>query len=213
MDDTSYAVRVTALDETWRACGALGDELTAEQWALPTRCTGWDVRALFAHHSVFPMLLHSPPPVPDELADRRPASAAEILAAFNAPGGVATTMAEAVADRAVADARAHTTTELVDRFVVQGPSTIDALRATAGDRIVPWPGARATVTLSEALRIALMEATVHLLDAQRALDREPDVPDAAQREVAQLLAEVAPPIELIEAATGRSDRSPLPVIR
>ncbi|MGH4007470.1 MAG: hypothetical protein ACRDTH_04765 [Pseudonocardiaceae bacterium] len=58
-----------------------------------------------------------------------------------------------------------------------------------------------------------MEATVHLLDIQRALDHPPVVPPPALQATVQLLAELAPAIELIEAATGRSTHSPLPVLR
>jgi hypothetical protein len=66
--------------------------------------------------------------------------------------------------------------------------------------------------LVEALRIVLLEATVHLLDVQRALDLPPDVPPEALRETSLLLAEIAPAVEFVEAATGRSARSPLPVL-
>ena len=46
-----------------------------------------------------------------------------------------------------------------------------------------------------------------------ALDITPAVPEVALRETALLLAAMAPPVELIEAATGRSASSPLPVLR
>jgi hypothetical protein len=65
----------------------------------------------------------------------------------------------------------------------------------------------------EALRIVLTEATVHLLDVQRALGRPPTVPSPALKDTVQLLAEVAPAVEFIEAAAGRSSHSPLPVLR
>jgi len=54
---------------------------------------------------------------------------------------------------------------------------------------------------------------VHLLDIQRALDHPPVVPKPALQDTVQLLAELAPAVELIEAATGRSTHSPLPVLR
>jgi hypothetical protein len=59
----------------------------------------------------------------------------------------------------------------------------------------------------------LLESVVHLLDVLRALGRGPTVDQGALREVAALLAEVAPPVEFIEAATGRSPTNPLPVLR
>ncbi|MCU1683205.1 MAG: hypothetical protein JWQ81_3944 [Amycolatopsis sp.] len=71
----------------------------------------------------------------------------------------------------------------------------------------------AVVFAVEALRIVLLEATVHLLDVQRALGRAPIVPEAALDETARLLVEVAPAVEFIEAATGRSSSSPLPILR
>lgn len=79
--------------------------------------------------------------------------------------------------------------------------------------VVAWPATDAVVRLGEGLRIVLMEATVHLLDVVRALDIEPDVPEPALRETAHLLAELAPGVELIESATGRSADHPLPVLR
>ncbi|MGH3975580.1 MAG: hypothetical protein ACRDS9_19950 [Pseudonocardiaceae bacterium] len=65
----------------------------------------------------------------------------------------------------------------------------------------------------QALRIVVLEATVHLLDVRRAVGHPPVVPPPALKDTAQLLAEVAPAVELIEAATGRSTHSPLPVLR
>jgi hypothetical protein len=67
--------------------------------------------------------------------------------------------------------------------------------------------------LSEGLRIVLLEATVHLLDIQRALGQPPELPGTALAHTASLLAEVAPGVELIEVATGRSATSPFPVLR
>ena len=75
------------------------------------------------------------------------------------------------------------------------------------------PGQRRKQASVETLRIVLMEATVHLLDLQRALELAPDVPAAALGSTVRLLAEVTPAVELIEAATGRSATSPLPVLR
>ena len=107
----------------------------------------------------------------------------------------------------------HDRGELVDRFRVLAPRVVDRLRTAQADLVVPWPAAEAGITLVETLRIVLMEATVHLLDLQRTLELAPDVPAAALGSTVRLLAEVTPAVELIEAATGRSATSPLPVLR
>jgi len=100
---------------------------------------------------------------------------------------------------------------LVDRFGVAGPAAVEALRAADPAAPVPW--ATFAVTLNEVLGIAVMEASVHLLDLQRALGQPPEVPADALAVTVRLLAEVAPAVEFIEAATGRTKTMPLPVIR
>lgn len=54
----------------------------------------------------------------------------------------------------------------------------------------------------------LLEATVHLLDVQRALGCPPAVPPQALNDTAQLLAELAPAVEFIEAANWPLDAFP-----
>ncbi|MGH3883749.1 MAG: maleylpyruvate isomerase N-terminal domain-containing protein [Pseudonocardiaceae bacterium] len=209
MDDV-YMDRVDTLERIWQIWAQLGDSLTEEQWSAGTRCPGWDVAALYAHYSAFPLLLSARLPLPDGPVGE-PATAVEILRRFNAPDGAAHTMAETVADWAVLEAAAHTRRELVDRFRVHGPRGLQRLRQAEATALMPWPVSGAVVTLVEALRIVLMEATVHLLDLQRALNHPPVVPTPALQGTVHLLAELAPAVELIEAATGRSTHSPLPV--
>jgi len=210
MDDI-YLARLDALQETWQIWAQLGADLTEEQWSRPTRCSGWDVAAVYAHHSGSPHLLSALSPMPAGGGDA--VTAAEILRRYNAPNGVAHTMAQMVADWAISAAGQHTHSELAEQFAVHGPRTLHQLRRTEATTLVPWPASGAVVTLSEALRIVMMEATVHLLDVQRALDHRPSVPAAALRDTTQLLAELAPAVEFIEAATGRSTQSPLPLLR
>jgi uncharacterized protein (TIGR03083 family) len=207
-----YAGRLEALEQTWQVWAELGRKMTEPQWSSPTRCPGWDVAALYAHHSGFPVALSAPPPPPARPTGE-PITAVEVLRRFNAPGGAASTLAQAVADQAVTQAAQHDRGELVDRFRVLAPRVVDRLRTAQADLVVPWPAAEAGITLVETLRIVLMEATVHLLDLQRALELAPDVPAAPLGSTVRLLAEVAPAVELIEAATGRSATSPLPVLR
>ena len=80
------------------------------------------------------------------------------------------------------------------------------------DGLLLWPASGVT-TWADAVRIVLLESTVHLLDVFDALGRAPDVPAAALRETAHLLADLADPVAFVEAATGRSSSSLLPVLR
>ncbi len=114
---------------------------------------------------------------------------------------------------AVADASGAEREELVARFAVQGGRALDGLRVADPTTLVSWPASGGVVTLAEGLRIVLMESTVHLLDVHRALDLDLEtIPLAALAETAGLLAEIAPAVEFIEAATGRAAESPLPVL-
>lgn len=122
-------------------------------------------------------------------------------------------MAETVGDLAVADAAAHTRKELVDRFSVHEPRALQRLRHAEATLVVPWPGSDGVIMLGEALRLVVLEATVHLLDVQRALGHPPAAPPLALTDTARLLAELAPAVELNEAATGRTIHSLLPVLR
>jgi uncharacterized protein (TIGR03083 family) len=210
MEDV-YSGRLDALEQTWRVWAELGDGLSEDQWSTATRCPGWDVAALYAHHSAFPRNMSALLPLLDAVGE--PVTAGELVRRFNAPDGVAHTMAETVAVQVVSDAAQLTRKELVDRFSVHGPRALQRLRQAEATLVVPWPGSGAVITLGEALRIVILEATVHLLDVQRALGHPPVVPPPVLKDTALLLAELAPAVEFIEAATGRSTHSPLPVLR
>jgi hypothetical protein len=67
-------------------------------------------------------------------------------------------------------------------------------------------------TLVEGLRIVVMESVVHLLDIQHAL-RLPRAPGSGRGDTVRFLAKIAPAVEFIEAATGRTDHTPLPILR
>jgi len=199
---------IDALEAVWRRWAEVGAGLTEAEWSTPSRCAGWDVAALFAHVGVFP---HAVPDAP-EADGREPVSAVDILRGFNAPSGVAHSMATQVEDRAVALAAQVGRPGLVAFFAQAGPRGIAALRERPADGLLLWPASGVT-TWGEATRIVLLESTVHLLDVLDALGRAPDVPAAALRGTAHLLAELADPVAFVEAATGRSASSPLPVLR
>jgi uncharacterized protein (TIGR03083 family) len=209
--DPLHPYRLDALEQTWQVWGQLGRSLSEAQWSAASRCPGWDVACLYAHHSQFLLAMSAPPPPAPEIPGQ-PQSAVQVLRAFNAPAGAARTAAPAVADQAAREAAKHQPAELTKRFTALGPVVIRRLRTARPDLVVPWPPAPSGVMLSEGLRIILLEATVHLLDVQRALGQPPELPGTALAHTASLLAEMAPGVELIEAAAGRSATSPFPVL-
>jgi len=96
------AVRQTSADarERWaRRCA----ELTPQQWSTATRCTPWDVRGLVSHRcpdlSLFDMLNAATTDGRAAVAD-----AADMPRRFNAPGGIAHTSADSIAERTTAAA-------------------------------------------------------------------------------------------------------------
>jgi uncharacterized protein (TIGR03083 family) len=204
-----YEMRLGALARTWRVWTRTGAALSDAQWRQPTRCGRWDVRALYAHHSVFPAALAALPQAAAPAAD--PVAASDVLRAFNAPDGVAVVHADVIARHALSQAAGDPAEVFVERFRAGGPAAVEVLRAADPAAPVRWT--TFAVTLNEVLRIAVMEASVHLLDLQRALGQLPEVPADALALTVRLLAEVAPAVEFIEAATGRTETMPLPVIR
>ncbi|MDF0528702.1 maleylpyruvate isomerase N-terminal domain-containing protein [Tsukamurella sp. 8F] len=212
VSDALFERRVVALADVWTLWTEVGRSL-GRLWHAPTRCTGWDVAAVYAHVAGFPALLARGLPSTDGQATP-PTTAAGILRGFNSFNGPAEQMAASVADAAVGRAGAvGDPGELVQPFADDGPRAIATLRAADAETLVPWPAAGTSIRLVEAVRIILMESVVHLLDVLDAVGMSPAVADDALQETAALLAEVADPIAFIEAATGRADHSPLPVIR
>ena len=193
MIDALYRNRVDALEAVWRRWAETGATLSERQWSHATRCTGWDVAALYTHVGMFPPAIAAAQPMP-EGAPADPVTAVNILRGFNDPGGVAHTMAEQVQQTAVSTAAGLERTALVALYTHDGPRAIDALRNRAPASLVPWPGADAVTTWVEAVRIVLMESVVHLLDVLDGLSRAPEVPEGALRETVHLLAEVAEPV-------------------
>ena len=96
------AVRETSAD-AWERWARRRAELTPQQWSTATRCTPWDVRGLVAHRCpdrwLFDMLNAATTDGPAAVAD-----AAEMPRGFNAPGGIAHTSADSIAERATAAA-------------------------------------------------------------------------------------------------------------
>jgi hypothetical protein len=167
------------------------------------------VRSLWAHSANWPFGFSV---LVGRVTDAAPthATAAELLAEFNAPDGIANTTRDRVAANGREDAAKYTTEQMVGQFAVTGPQAI-AVARELGPVVIDYFG-RAVLRLEEAVSIGIVEATVHLLDLQRALGREPDVPAAGLAHTAAVLAQIAPPVDFIESATGRASTDLFPVM-
>jgi hypothetical protein len=201
--------RLDTLDALWSAWAAIGSGLTEADWQRPTRLDDWDVRALWAHAAGWPFAFSM-------LVGRETAAptthdtAAALLAEFNLPDGIANTMRSKVADAGRDDAENYSTMQMVGQFTETGPAAIKSAHAL-GEVTVDYFG-RAVLPLAEAVSIGIVEATVHLLDLQHALGHAPGAPPAALTHTAAVLAQIAHPIDFIEAATGRASTDLFPVL-
>jgi uncharacterized protein (TIGR03083 family) len=213
MVDQAYSRRLDALASLWHQWLEIGRGLGRSEWETPSRCEGWDVACLYAHHSLFPVALGASPRSNPDDEGMRVLSAPEILKGYNIEGGAAHTMAGMVAERASRDAGLLGREEIVDRFDEPAAQAARALGGADPDLLIPWPQTGAVTPLREGLRIVLMEGTVHLLDVLRALNRNPTLPRVALDESSSLLAALVPSVDFIEAATGRTSTNPLPVLR
>jgi uncharacterized protein (TIGR03083 family) len=202
--------RLTTLRLLWAAWEHQGRQLSADQWQHPTRLGDWTVRMLYAHAASWPVGFAHLVGQVRQVAPTH-ASAAELLGEFNQPGGIATSQADRVAAGAREDAATYTPAQLIEPFSETGPQAIATARRL-GSVVVDYFG-RAMLALEEAVSIGMLEATVHLLDLQRALELPPEVPGAGLEHTVGLLATMAPPVDFIELATGRSQVAVFPVLR
>jgi uncharacterized protein (TIGR03083 family) len=210
VNGTVLGERADVLGGAWRWWATTLAALPAGAWARPTRLEGWDVHALVAHHAMFVGALTrlAAKPVDEEAAVT---TASNMLRGFNAPGGNAHTLAPAIADLARSQAGTQPPEALVERFAVGAPAALDAVRA-AGPVVVEYFG-NGTFPIAEVLAIGILEAVVHGLDLARAVEVAPDLPAGAFSFTVTLLADLAEPVEFVEAATGRGTAPALPVLR
>ncbi|KJK57487.1 maleylpyruvate isomerase N-terminal domain-containing protein [Saccharothrix sp. ST-888] len=198
------------LTELWRSWAERGAQLGPDDWSTPTRLPGWSVQALFAHVAPDPAMFGQ---LRGALTQEPAAvtGGAEVLRIYNRPGGVAHVAAPVVEEQARQMAEALSPKELVDRFAVEGPEALAGLADVPPTAVVAHP-MLGTVTFGALGELAVMEATVHLLDLIAAVGGPPP-PAAALAATRSLLADVPDPVAFIEAATGRTDGPVLPVMR
>ena len=198
--------RLDTLAALWAAWATYGRTLTDDQWKQPTRLEPWDVRALYAHSAGWPHALGF---AVGQVRDDPPtyATAADLLRQFNEPGGVAHVGRSATAEKATQDATRYTPAEMTTAFADVGRRAI-AVARELGDVVVDYVG-MGLLPLDEVVSIGIVEATVHLLDLQRALATTPSVPGGGLEHTVAVLSRTAPPIDFIEAATGRTPFRPV----
>jgi uncharacterized protein (TIGR03083 family) len=197
------------LADAWERWARRCAELTPQQWSTATRCRPWNVRELVAHlcpdRSMFDLLTAATTDQPAAVTD-----AAELLRRFNAPGGVAHTSADDIAERAHAEATTLTPDDAVSRFT----DCAEILCATpmSREKVITYPVV-GTTTLAVVAEVALMEATVHLLDLADAVGGvQPS--EQALAATRDLLIAIPDPIAAIEVLAGRADPSiAVPAIR
>ena len=197
--------------DAWRWWAATLADLEARAWSFETRLPGWDVAALAAHAS---LLVRGIGFLSSNPRDSEPEvrSARDMLRGFNAPDGVATTLAGGIAEMARRQAAAMTPEQLVAMFAVTAPEVLAAVEE-AGPIVIEYFG-NGTFPMSEVLSIAVLEAVVHGLDLCAAVGGEAgSIPPRAMEHTVQLLAGLAEPVAFIDEATGRRDAGVLPVLR
>jgi hypothetical protein len=155
---------------------------------------------------MFDMLTAATTDGPAEVTD-----AAEMLRRFNAPGGIAHVSAGDIAEQAASDATTLTPDGAVTRFT----ECAEIVRATPMSKevVINYPVVGTATILAVVAEIALMEATVHLLDLADAVGgvKPSEQALAATRD---LLIAIPDPITAIEVLAGRADpAAAVPAIR
>lgn len=193
----------------WRVWAKRAAELSDEQWTAETRLPGWTVRDVYVH--VTPDVLIAMLAAPAADGDAKVTSAAEMLRIFNADPVAIEPLHEQLAEmvRQLADDVDRET--LVARFDAELPEAFERLSGLSRDTVIPHPMLE-SVSLGAFLDMAIMEATVHWLDVVDAVGGPEPEPLALER-ARDVLAAVADPLEFVEAASGRSGRTVLPVMR
>jgi len=206
----AFAERGAILAEAWQWWATTLTELDAVAWQRETRLPGWDVAALSAHAS---LLVRGLSVLSSQPLDTEPAvrSACDMLRGFNTPGGVATTIADAIAEMARRHAASMQPHGLVAAFTVTAPQVIASLEGS-GPIVIEYFG-NGTFPIAEAMSIAVLEAVVHGLDLCAAVDwPASSIPPSPMHHTVGLLASMTEPVSFIEAATGRTSTPVLPVL-
>lgn len=200
------------LAAAWERWGHRCADLTETQWRAATRCGAWDVQSLVAHvcpeattfDDIAKARVDSPPAVTD---------AAGMLRIFNQPDGVANTTADRIAAQAAQAASSLRPAAAAARFAEAAVRLRQLPEMShAGDVTIGYPVVGST-TLGVVAEVALLEATVHLLDLADAVGGVAPS-DRALAATRDLLIAIPDPTAVVEALAGRTPPQPtIPVIR
>ncbi|MDH6281539.1 maleylpyruvate isomerase family mycothiol-dependent enzyme [Prescottella agglutinans] len=193
----------------WRMWAKRAEELSDEQWMTETRLPGWTVRDVYVH--VTPDVLIAMLAAPASDGDAQVTSAADMLRVFNADLAEAEQLHAQLAEMVRQIAADVDRATLVERFDTELPEAFERLTGLSRETVIPHPILE-SVSLGAFLDMAIMEATVHWLDVIDAVGG-PAPEEAALERARDVLAAVADPLAFVEAASGRSSRTVLPVMR
>lgn len=136
--------------------------------------------------------------------------AADMLRRFNEPDGIAHTAAASLAEQAVCDAETLTPEAAANRF--GECARILCATPMSDESVTAYPSVGST-TLAVITEVALMEATVHLLNLADAVGGVEPSPEALTA-TRDLLIAVPNPTAAIEVLAGQADpATAVPVIR
>ncbi len=204
-EEGSFGDDIAILADLWLRWWQFGHRLADEQWSGPTRLERWRVRELYAHVArgivTLGNLLADPTGAPAEIPHAAayfarlrggPASADEVAR-------IAVQFAADTGDAGLADLFGRAGIEVLTAAAALAPSTV--LASIAGP-----------IRLHSYLVTRIVEATVHMLDLQHALDAEAVVPEPALLRTVQVLVQLIPSASFIDLATGRGADPVFPVL-
>ncbi|MFK0114188.1 maleylpyruvate isomerase family mycothiol-dependent enzyme [Streptomyces sp. NPDC091217] len=199
--------RSALLAELWHAWLSYGRKIGPDAWEQHSGIGEWSVKELFGHVArqigVLEDMLRR--------ATSRTAAAVDFPTAADYFANFRDWREEASAlsaRTAVVYAVDHSTAHMIAEFERAGD--VVALLSESLDQVLPTPFG--TATARGYLTTRVVEATVHLVDLQRALGLAEHVPERASEVTALLLLEMCPRQAFIDAATGRGRTDFLPVL-
>lgn len=192
----------------WNEWGRVCKSLAPDEWQLQTRCGDWNVKDLVAHVSTGVGGLEA---LVNERTVQEQATlrtAAEIIRAVKPDEDVAAKLASRVSSMARDDARDNSIAELIERFE-RGDQVCESASVVL-DLSADYFG-RGIATIRASIDLRIVEAVVHLMDLQEAVNRPVEIAPRGMEITRDFLVELIPVQDFVEAATGRRSADFFPV--